>query len=71
MELSGRCGWLQSENRQLLALGQELERRILKLEASKQEPIDQPVPEMTISYRSENEADSSAERPAVRPWWAF
>jgi hypothetical protein len=79
MELSGRCGWLQSELQQTRTRLEVAEEtiRLLQAPAARSEsnlPPD-PVPALTPIYPapSANGHDSGAERPAgaERPWWAF
>ena len=60
LELAGRLGFSQARI-------QELERRILELEAPKEATVEMA----NHSTPSENGADSGAQQVSARPWWQF
>ena len=60
LELAGRLGFYQARI-------QELERRILELEAPKEAPVKMANHPTHI----ENEANSGSQKASPRPWWRF
>ncbi len=60
LELAGRVGFYQARI-------QELERRVLELEAPKQGPAETA----THPAHVENGPNSGAEKASERPWWKF
>ena len=74
LELSGRCGWLQSENQQLLGRVQSLEEQVALLSAPAENGYRAVDPEPTANPAQPDDPATRSADPIVvettnAPWW--